>query len=213
MPGGARHGRLRRWRSYQASRAAGSGDPRGDKTSVRMDSMGTTKPERDILSDSLSLSAPARESEHRQGFRAVGVAVSKLAAPIVAKRGGAILVRLKAEWTAIIGAEWAALAWPSGLSRDGVLKLRAASTAALELQHRAPLLIERINFFFGRSVVTRLALVQGSLPFDSPPRDPVIPTLAASELAALGERLSGIADPELRAALGRLGHAVTGGRS
>ena len=175
--------------------------------------MGTTKPERDISNDSLSLTAPARESERHQGFRAVGVAVSKLAAPIVAKRGGGILVRLKAEWATIIGADWAAVTWPSALGRDGVLKLRATSTAALELQHRAPLLIERINLFFGRSVVTRLVLVQGLLPLDSPPREPVVPKLAADQVEVLGERLSGIADPELRAALGRLGHAVIGGRS
>jgi len=175
--------------------------------------MGTTKSERDISNDSLSLTAPARESERHQGFRAVGVAVSKLAPPIVAKRGGGVLVRLKADWAAIIGAKWAAVTWPSALGRDGVLKLRAASTAALELQHRAPLLIERINLFFGRSVVTRLALVQGPLPLDSPPSDPPVRSLVASEVAALGERLSGIADPELRAALGRLGHALIGRRS
>ena len=138
------------------------------------------------------------------------VAPVSSAAPIVAKRGGAILVRLKAEWGAIIGADWASVTWPSALGRDGVLKLRTTSTAALELQHRAPLLIERINLFFGRSVVTRLALVQGPLPFDSPPSDPPLPRLATSEIAALGARLSGIADPELRAALGRLGHAIIG---
>jgi hypothetical protein len=177
--------------------------------------MGTMKPGRDVPNDSLSLTAPARESERRQGCLAVGVAVSKLTAPIVAKRGGGILVRLKAEWAAIVGADWAAVAWPSALGRDGVLKLRAAATAALELQHRAPLLIERINCFFGRFVVTRLALVQGPLPVDSPPSDPLLPLpmLVAGEAAALREQLSGIADPELRAALARLGVAVIGGRS
>ena len=213
MPGGARHGRLRWWRSYQASRVAESGVPRSDEAPVWMDDVSTMKPERDISNDSLSLTAPARESERHQGFRAVGIAVSKLAAPIVAKRGGGILVRLKAEWAAIIGAKWSAVTWPSALGRDGVLKLRTASTAALELQHCAPPLIERINLFFGRSVVTRLALVQGPLPLDSPVRDPVIPMLAAGEVEVLAERLSGIADPELRAALGGLGHAVISGRS
>jgi hypothetical protein len=178
-----------------------------------MDDMNTMKPARDTSNDSLSLTGLVRESERHQGFRAVGAAVSKLAAPIVAKRGGGILVRLKTEWATIIGADWASVTWPSALSRDGVLKLRAASTAALELQHRAPLLIERINLFFGRSVVIRLGLVQGPLPLDSPPSDPPVPMLVASEAAALGERLSGIADPELRAALDRLGHAVIGGWS
>jgi len=177
--------------------------------------MDTMRPGRDVANDSPSLAASARQSERRQGFLAVGVAVSKLTAPIVAKRGGGILVRLKAEWAVIVGTDWAAVAWPSALGRDGVLKLVAAPTAALELQHRAPLLIERINCFFGRCVVTRLALVQGPLPFDSPPtpNDPPLPMPVTAETAALGGQLSGIADPELRAALGRLGRAVTGSRS
>jgi len=173
--------------------------------------MRTTESGHHVANDSLSLTAPVRG--RHQGFQAVGVSVSKLAAPIVAKRGGGIVIRLKAEWPAIIGADWAAVAWPSALGRDGVLKLRAAATAALELQHLAPLLIERINLFFGRSVITRLALVQGPLPFDSPSSDPPAPTPVAAEAVALDERLSEIADPELRAALGRLGHAVIGGPS
>ena len=195
------------------SKAAESGVPRGDDASFRIGGMVTMKPERDAASESLSLTAPADDSERRQGFRAVGATVSKLAAPIVARRGGGILVRLKAQWAAIVGADFAAVAWPSALGRDGALKLRAASTAALELQHRAPLLIERVNLFFGRSVVTRLVLVQGPPPLDSPRNEPPVPRLVAGEAAALGERLSRIADPELRAALGRLGHAVIGRRS
>ena len=87
-----------------------------------------------------------------------------IAAPIVARRGGGVLVRLKAEWSAVAGAEMAAQTWPEKLGRDGALKLRVAPGFALELQHRAPLLIERINLFFGRAVVTRLVLVQGTLP-------------------------------------------------
>jgi len=175
--------------------------------------MDTIKSERGVSNDSLSLPVAVRESERHRGFRAVGVTVSKLAAPIVAKRGGGVLVRLKSEWVAIVGADWAAVAWPSALGRDGVLRLRAASTAALELQHRAPLLIERINCFFGRSVVTRLALVQGPLPIDSPSSEPPILTRAAGKATVLDERLSGIADPQLRAALDRLGRAVIGRRS
>jgi hypothetical protein len=167
--------------------------------------MGTAKRQRDASNDPRSLDAPAPEGERNQGFHAVGVAVSKLAGPIVRKRGGGILVRLKAEWTAIIGADWVAVSWPLALGRDGVLKLRAASMAALELQHRAPLLIDRINPFFGRPVVTRLALVQGPLPLDSSPNSSPPRSLAAGEAGALDERLSRIADPALRAALARLG--------
>ena len=147
------------------------------------------------------------EREQR-GFRAVGVAVSKLALPIIARRGGGILVRLKAEWAAIVGPTWAEVSWPTTLGRDGVLKLRAAPGAALELQHRAPLVMERINLFFGRSVVSRLALVQGPLPLSSRPHSPVTRELSESEARALDETLSDILDPQLRAALAQLGRAV-----
>jgi hypothetical protein len=141
----------------------------------------------------------------------VGVTVSKLAAPIVSKHGGGILVRLKAEWGAIIGPDWAAVTWPTSLGRGGVLKVRTASGAALELQHRAPLVIERINLFFGRQVIMRLALVQGPLPLASPPTGLLLRPLGPGEVKALHERLSEITDPELRDALARLGRAVIGG--
>jgi hypothetical protein len=160
--------------------------------------------------DPAKLAAAAPEGERGRGFRAVGAAVSKLAAPIIVQRGGGILTRLKSDWGTIIGPDWSAVTWPTALGRDGVLKLRTASGAALELQHRAPLLIERINLFFGRSVVTRLALVQGPLPLPPIPTGPVIRPLAAGMATALDEQLSRVADPELRAALAQLGTAVVG---
>jgi hypothetical protein len=151
--------------------------------------------------------AAARES---RGLRAVGVAVSKIALPIVARRGGGILVRLKSQWVAIAGPDWGEVSWPTALGRDGVLKLRALPGAALELQHRAPLLIDRINQFFGRSIISRLTFVQGPLPLLPRPSRPVLRPLPEGAAEALGRRLSGISDPDLRAALTRLGRAVTG---
>jgi hypothetical protein len=153
--------------------------------------------------------AAAREY---RGLRAVGVAVSKITVPIIARRGGGILVRLKSEWIAIGGPDWAEVSWPTALGRDGVLKLRATPGAALELQHRAPLLIERINLFFGRSVITRLALVQGPLPVRPRPDRSLLRPLSEGEAKLLDRRLSEIGDPDLRAALTRLGRAVGGGQ-
>jgi hypothetical protein len=156
------------------------------------------------------LNTPGSALEIRTGFRAVGVAASELAAPIVAKHGGGILTRLKAQWAAIVGLDWAAVTWPTGLNRDGVLKLRAVSGVALELQHRAPLLIERINLFFGRPAITRLALVQGHLPTFTPSGARIPAPLTPGEARGLTERLSDITEPELRDALARLGKAVIG---
>jgi hypothetical protein len=155
-------------------------------------------------------STPIRGPETGGGFRAIGVAVSKFAVPIIARRGGGILVRLKTGWRAIVGPPWAELTWPTALGRTGVLKLRVGAAAALELQHQAPIVIERINLFFGRSVVSRLVIVQGPLPFVPPTSAPLVPSLSPAETEALDERLAGVANPELRAALIRLAIAVGG---
>ena len=146
-------------------------------------------------------------------MRAAGVAASGVAAPIVARHGGGVLGRLKAEWPAVVGAELAPLTWPEALGRDGALTLRVASSLAIELQHRAPLVIERINLFFGRAAVARLVLVQGPLPLPAPPPKGMPGPLAAEAAKALDLRLGDIADPELRAALAGLGRLVlTGAR-
>jgi len=153
---------------------------------------------------------PERQRERRPGLRAVGLAASRVAAPIIVKRGGGFLVRLKAEWPAIVGAEWAEATWPAALGRDGALKLRVAGPSALAIQHRAPLLLQRVNQFFGRDIATRLVLVQGPLPL-APTQRPSAPRpLAAAEEFALEARLAAVSDPELRQALARLGRAVIG---
>ena len=111
----------------------------------------------------------------------------------------------------MVGAELAAASWPAALGRDGALKLHVASGVALDLQHRAPLMIERINLFFGRAAVARLVLVQGPLPLAAPRPTAIPAPLAEEEARALDSRLGDIADPELRAALARLGRLVLAG--
>lgn len=145
------------------------------------------------------------------GLRAAGIAGSRVAAPILARRGGGVLARLKAQWAAVAGSELAAASWPMSLGRDGALKLRVAPGAALDLQHRAPLVVERINLFFGHEAVARLVLVQGPLPLATARRPPSPSPLGEAEASALDARLAGIADPELRAALARLGRLVLAG--
>jgi hypothetical protein len=145
-------------------------------------------------------------TEPRHGFRAIGVATSTITAPILARRRGGFLVRLKSEWATIVGGEWALRAWPVAFGRDGTLKLRSAPGCGLELQHLAPLLIERINLYFGRPVVVRLTQMQGPLPLPAVSPPPPPPPVAA--VAAIEEQVAGVPDPELRAALVRLGRAL-----
>ena len=160
--------------------------------------------------DDTSLARMDATSERRPGFRAAGANLSRIVGPIVARHGGGILARLKSNWTAVVGHELAAVTWPEALARGGTLKLRVASAKALELQHRAPLVIERINLFFGREAVARLALVQGPLPLAPPPLKAPTRPLASGETAALDRQLAGVTSPELRAALAGLGRRVIG---
>jgi hypothetical protein len=150
-------------------------------------------------------------SERSNRMRAAGAAASRIAAPIVARRGGGVLMRLKSDWSAMVGTELAAITWPEALGRDGALKARVAPGFALDVQHRAPLLLERVNLFFGRVVATRLALIQAPLPLPAPPPQMPPPVLSPPEQAALEGGLDGIADPELRAALAGLGGLILAG--
>jgi len=158
-----------------------------------------------------SLTDDDGRDERRPGFRAAGTAAVRIVGPIAARYGGGVLARLKSEWATIIGPEMAEATWPDALGRGGALKLRVAPHRALEIQHRAPLVIERINMFFGREAVTRLVLVQAPLPLPAAkPRREATRPLRPGEAAALDRELAGIGDPELRQALDRLARAVIG---
>lgn len=156
-----------------------------------------------------SLAAPERgiEPQRKPGLRAIGVAASRLAAPIVAKSGGGIAARIKAAWPEIVGAELAAATWPESVSSAGVLRLRVVPAEALALQHRAPVVIERVNAYFGRAVAARLALVQGPLP-SRPRQQPRRASISTREADAIDRQVAGVGDSELRAALARLGRAI-----
>jgi len=151
--------------------------------------------------------------ERRGGMRAIAANVPKIAGAVLGKRGFAE-AQLVAQWPAIIGEALAAGVSPDKLSfsrgerRDGTLHLRVASGLALEVQHREPVLIERINAFFGYRAVARLALKQGppAHPAERPP--PRRRPLKGEERQLLDQRLTAISDPELKSALQRLGEAV-----
>jgi len=154
-----------------------------------------------------------REDERRPGLRTIGLATSRLAGAIAARHGGGVLGRLKADWPAVVGAELAGATWPQAMSRDGVLKLRVAAAIALDLQHRSALLIERINLYLGRAAISRLVLIQGPLPMPVAPARATSPPLPADEAHKIENQLAAIPDPELRAALIRLGKSVASGSS
>jgi len=153
--------------------------------------------------------------ERRGSLRAIGAEVPRIAGPALGKRGFGE-AQLVAQWESVMGEDLAAQLSPDRLSfargerREGTLHLRVAPGFALEAQHREPLLIERINAFFGYRAVARIRLIQGPPARPAPPKPPQPRPLVEAEQQALDRAVADIEDPGLREALRRLGAAVIG---
>ena len=154
--------------------------------------------------------------KRRGGLRAIGAEIPRIAGAALGKRGFGE-AQLVTQWEAVIGEDLAnkispeRISFPRGERRNGTLRLRVASAFATEAQHLEPVLIERINAFFGYGAVARLAFVQGP-PLNAAPKPLPLRKLSADEEREIESRVAGVADPELRAALMRLGAAVAGNR-
>jgi hypothetical protein len=83
--------------------------------------------------------------------------------------------------------------------------LRVEGPAAIEIQHLAHLICERVNRFLGWRAVERITLRQAPLRRSLRPSAPAADAAAAARVAAT---MPEITDEDLRAALARLGAAV-----
>ena len=95
-----------------------------------------------------------------------------------------------------------------GAAGGATLHVRAAGAMALELQHLSPIVLERVNGFFGYAAVEKISLHQGPMPTKktTPPKPKR--TLAADETASLDAAVANTTDPDLRSALRALGERV-----
>jgi hypothetical protein len=119
-------------------------------------------------------------------------------------------------WDDIVGAEIAAQAEPIRMqwirSRDpdesppATLVLRVEGPGAIEIQHMAGVIVERVNRYLGWQAVGGISLRQA--PLMRRGRKPQRPQIDEAAAAALAAQMTGIADDGLRAALGRLGAAI-----
>jgi hypothetical protein len=135
------------------------------------------------------------------------------------KRHGFASTEIVTRWADIVGPEIAAhaepmkITWPRQSDEDdpepATLVLRCEGPAAIEIQHLAGVIVERVNRFLGWRAVSRVALRQAPLRRRDKPRPP--PALDPAEIRRIADSMTGIADESLRTALGRLGAAVKRG--
>jgi hypothetical protein len=127
------------------------------------------------------------------------------------RRFGFVQSSIVSRWGEIVGERYAmvsspeSIRFPAGRKSCGVLTLLVEGAHAPLIQHLAPLIIERVNRFFGHAAINRIVFRQGKQP--APPARPQRPELRAVP-KELGEGLREIADPELRACLESLAQRI-----
>ena len=145
--------------------------------------------------------------------RAVGDLAARPIADMLGKRGFAG-ADLFTHWRAIVGEDLAnrcapeRIAWPretgddpeTPSARGATLHVRVSGPQAIEVQHRANEIIERVNRMYGFAAIARLRIVQA--PVGIREERPEKPRISGGDSGP---------SPDLDTALSRLGHAVRGG--
>jgi hypothetical protein len=142
--------------------------------------------------------------------RALSRSLMKVTRPVLQKRG-ADYAALVAGWAEIAGPRLAGDTAVERLARPrdggpGVLHLAVEPALALELQHLAPQIIERVNAHLGHAAVARIALAQRPVARAMrarPAARRVQPDPASRRDAAMA--VEGVANEGLRESLARLG--------
>lgn len=154
------------------------------------------------------------------GARAIGAYVARALDPAARARGFATTALLS-DWPAIVGRELAGftmpdrVVWPRRRDEEveapkrgrrdagATLVLRIEGPRAIEVQHRADQILERVNAYFGYRAVTEMRFLQAPIARrpNRPQRKPPLPAYSLPDSA-------GIEDDGLRRALSRLGAAT-----
>ncbi|HUG46119.1 MAG TPA: DUF721 domain-containing protein [Sphingomicrobium sp.] len=145
-----------------------------------------------------------KDDAPRQGrARAAGELIGSAGGPAF-RRFGFIQASVVSRWPEIVGERYAkvsspeSIRFPAAKKSGGVLNIIVQGAHAPLMQHLAPVIVERVNRFFGYGAVSRLAFRQGAVLKSKEVRKRVQLRAVPSEL---GDGLREIADPELRACL------------
>ena len=117
------------------------------------------------------------------------------------RRFGFVQHSIVSRWGEIVGQRYSnvsspeSIKFPAGKKAGGVLTLLVDGAHAPLIQHLTPMIIDRVNRFFGYAAINRIVFRQGKQPAPAPrlerPQLRPVPK-------ELGEGLREIADPELR---------------
>jgi hypothetical protein len=152
----------------------------------------------------------AEEAPRRCRPRSAGELVGDVGG-VAFRRFGFVQGAVVSRWSEIVGERYAkvsspeSIRFPAGKKSGGTLTLLVDGAHSPLLQHLTPMIVERVNRFFGYAAIARIAFRQGR-PAPAPER----PARPAPKPVPreLGEGLREIADPELRACLESLAATI-----
>jgi hypothetical protein len=127
------------------------------------------------------------------------------------RRFGFVQHSIVSRWSEIVGERYGkvsspeSIKFPAGKKAGGVLTLLVDGAHAPLIQHLTPMILDRVNRFFGYAAINRIVFKQGkpAARAQRPERPQLRPVPKE-----LGEGLREIADPELRACLESLASQI-----
>ncbi len=159
---------------------------------------------------------PMGSTERRMGLRNVAPLVGNLTRPLVRKRGF-FQTEIILHWAEIVGRDLEQFTMPVKYAPPrgenaggGTLVIRVTGPVAIELQHRMPQIIDRVNTYFGYRAVERIKMMQGDIsrPERTVHRPTVVPEGNITQASEIN--IAKIEDPHLREVLTRLGRHIAG---
>ena len=161
----------------------------------------------------MSKRKPVNDDKPRRGHaRSAGELIGDVGGA-ACKKFGFVQASVVSRWSEIVGERYGqvslpeSIRFPAGRKAGGTLTLLVEGAHAPLIQHLGPMIIERVNRFFGHQAIDKVVFRQGRMPAAAPKRVRPRPMPLPKEL---GEGLRAVADPELRACLTSLAAHIAG---
>ena len=133
----------------------------------------------------------------------------------ICQQNGFVQARILLEWDYIVTPQFSQFCTPLKVTfplkqrHNGRLLLRATSSMATEISYLEPLILSRINQYFGYQAISKISLQQGPVAKRAPRKMTTSKPLPEAEQTRLQNNVQPIEDERLRAALLSLGVGIS----
>lgn len=144
----------------------------------------------------------------------VGPLIADAITPIC-RQNGFVQARILLEWEYIVTSQFAQFCTPLKVTfplkqrSNGRLLLKATSSMATEISYLEPLILSRINQYFGYQAISKISLLQGPIARKASSQKPLRRPLPEAIQANIENHVQPIKDDRLRAALLSLGMGIS----